>query len=126
MIILGHEDIVNMVCGLNCGCYEMQLINDCGGKGLYSYTGGMSDNFKWDRRNLQMLSDKSLLALYTGIKDGMNGKQKQAVAQVQCEAKTKRCYYKCSNCGNDEIGGEDKFCSACGMELKREFEEKGK
>lgn len=64
MIILEHEDIVNMICGLNCSCYDMGVIDECGGRGLYSYTGGMSDIFRWERSKLNRIDDRQLLELY--------------------------------------------------------------
>lgn len=125
MVVLEHEDIVNMICGLNCKCYDMGAIDECGGKGLYSYTGGMNDDFRWERSKLNGMNDRQLLELYEKVKQRMKMKQADvyAMARVQCEVKTKRCFFKCESCGNEGIGKEDKFCSSCGKKLKREFEE---
>lgn len=125
MVVLEHEDIVNMICGLNCSGYDTGVIDKCGGKGLYSYTGGLHDIFRWERHKLNGMDDRKLLELYRNVKQGMERKKDDthAMARVQCEVKMKRCFFKCGNCGNEEIGKEDQFCSVCGKNLKREFEE---
>ena len=125
MIVLEHEDIVNMICGLNCSIFDAEIINECGGSGLYSYMGGLNDIFRWERRKLERMDDKHLLEMYRKIKHGMEKRKDDthAIARVQCEVKTKRCFFKCMNCGNEEIGKDDQFCSVCGRKLKREYEE---
>lgn len=125
MVILEHDDIVNMVCGLNCNCYDMSLIDECGGKGMYSYTGGMCDIFSWERHKLNGMNDGQLLDMYGKIKKGMKKKKDDtcAMAKVKCKVKMKKCFFKCENCGNEEIGSKDQFCSMCGKKLTREFEE---
>lgn len=124
MFILEHEDVVNMLCGLNCGVSEMPIIDQQAGKGLYSYYGGFADRFEWNRGEVGKLKTEKLIELYTAIKNSRKKeKEPQAIVEVQNEEKLKRCYYKCSNCGSADIGEEDKFCPSCGAKLKRQFEE---
>lgn len=123
MIILEHEDIVNMVCGLPCDYSDMSIIDECTGKRLYSYHGGFSDSFEWNRAEVERTKTGKLIELYTKIKSGREETVALAAAEVQNEAKMKRCYYKCGNCGSLDIGAEDKFCPACGFRLKRQTDE---
>lgn len=65
---LEHDDIVNMVCGLDVGYDGMHWLDKNGWKKLYHYYGGFDDRFSWNRGELKRLSDTELLPVYLAVK----------------------------------------------------------
>ena len=60
---LTKQDLVNLVAGTSPFYDVWKFIPD----NLYSYTGGFSDRFQWNKLGLEKLSENELYSLYRKI-----------------------------------------------------------
>ena len=122
-MILKHDDIVNMVCGVPGSFEVMSYLEKTGRKEFYSYC-DHPYKFKYNRGAIYLLSNDELVELYEGMM-AANSKEPPKIAKAtitEKQAHNKRAYFLCSNCGKVEISSGDLYCPMCGWELEFPFE----
>lgn len=114
--LLEKEDCINLICGISENYRTMEVLHKMGLGHSYSYC-DKTGYFKWNRHSFEIMEKDELIDIYKELKETGQKEDHEAKAEVQTQSFSKRCYFKCMQCGYDKVAKEDKYCAECGRLL---------